>query len=517
MVANGAEPVSVQALRRFIERFGPYGFRPGAMAPVYGLAENSVGLAFPPPGRPPLIDRVEREALSRRGIAEPARADDPHPLEISGCGVPLPGHEIRIVDEAGREVGERCEGRLEFRGPSATSGYFHNERKTLALFHGGWLDSGDLAYMAGGDVFITGRIKDIIIRAGRNILSPGDRRGNRGNPRMRKGCVAVFGVTDRASGTERVVIMAETRETDTSARAALLSRAHEIASDIAGTAPDEIILAPPRSVPKTSSGKIRRSAAKELYETRASRSAAASAWRQILRLSLAGIWTAITRFTSVVGQTLYASWWWIVVSLAYMAAWFAVMLLPRLNWRWRAVRGLARAVLAAIGARFQSRAFPGFPRVTPSPCSIIRAIWTSWCSLPFCPENRLTWPSASSPPNPFIGPFMRRLGTLFVERSTLAQALPIPRMPSLRPGKDAHSCSSPRAHSRAGPGCRNSISALSRWRRKRPAPCTRRDPWNADHAPRRQWFPRRTSVRVTIENPIMPSGKDFASVLRLAR
>ena len=92
MVANGAEPVSVPALRRFIERFGPYGFRPGAMAPVYGLAENSVGLAFPPPGRAPVIDRVEREALSRRGIAAPAREDDPHPLEIPSCGAPLAGH-----------------------------------------------------------------------------------------------------------------------------------------------------------------------------------------------------------------------------------------------------------------------------------------------------------------------------------------------------------------------------------------------------------------------------------------
>ena len=77
MVANGAEPVSVPTLRRFTERFARYGFRPEAMAPVYGLAENAVGLAFPPPGRPPVIDRVDREALSRRGVAEPARAGRP--------------------------------------------------------------------------------------------------------------------------------------------------------------------------------------------------------------------------------------------------------------------------------------------------------------------------------------------------------------------------------------------------------------------------------------------------------
>ena len=85
------------------------------------------------------------------------------------CGQPLPDHEIRIVDQAGRELGERQEGRLEFRGPSTTRGYFHNEVKTRELIHNGWIDSADRAYMAGGDVYITGRIKDIIIRAGRHL------------------------------------------------------------------------------------------------------------------------------------------------------------------------------------------------------------------------------------------------------------------------------------------------------------------------------------------------------------
>ena len=219
MVANGAEPVSVQTLRRFIDRFGRYGFPAQAMAPVYGLAECSVGLAFPPLGRLPIIDRVNRDRLSADGVAEPARPDDPKPLEIVPCGQPLPGHEIRIVDEAGYELGERREGRLEFRGPSATRGYFRNETKTRELFHDGWLDSGDRAYMAGGDVCITGRIKDIIIRAGRHIYPQEVEDAVAEIPGIRKGCVAVFGVTDRASGTERVVVLAETRETDPTARA----------------------------------------------------------------------------------------------------------------------------------------------------------------------------------------------------------------------------------------------------------------------------------------------------------
>ena len=168
-VGNGAEPVSVETLRRFTNRFARYGFKPDAMAPVYGLAENAVAVTLPPPGRVPIIDRIDRLALSARGIAEPARPDDANAIELVGCGRPIPDHEIRVIDDVGRELGERREGRLEFRGPSATSGYFHNPAKTRELFHDGWLDTGDRAYVAGGELFITGRIKDIIIRAGQHI------------------------------------------------------------------------------------------------------------------------------------------------------------------------------------------------------------------------------------------------------------------------------------------------------------------------------------------------------------
>src|SRR5208337_3913019 len=198
----------------------------------------------------PVIDRVDRESLSS-GIAASTKAQDRHPLEIVSCGTPLPGHEVRIVDELGYELGEGREGRLEFRGPSATSGYFRNETKTRELFHGGWLDSGDRAYMAGGEVYITGRIKDIIIRAGQHIYPQEIEEAIAEIPGIRKGCVAVFGTAGRESGTERVVVLAETRESDPAARAVLQVRAQEVAAGIAGTPPDEIVLAPPRTVPKT--------------------------------------------------------------------------------------------------------------------------------------------------------------------------------------------------------------------------------------------------------------------------
>ncbi len=212
---NGAEPISVDTLNRFCRRFAPYGFQGQAMTPVYGLAENSVGLAFPRGRRPPRIDYIEREPFVRRGEARPAAPD--HAQAFVSCGEALPGHHIRIVDDHDREVGERRQGRLQFRGPSATAGYFHNREATLAMFHGEWLDSGDLAYVADGEVFVTGRSKELIIRAGRNIHPYELEEAVARVPGIRKGCVVAFGIADPRDGTEALVIVAETREEDAAA------------------------------------------------------------------------------------------------------------------------------------------------------------------------------------------------------------------------------------------------------------------------------------------------------------
>ncbi|MGC2048229.1 MAG: AMP-binding protein, partial [Gallionella sp.] len=119
---NGAEPVSPDTLEHFAARLARCGFSRAAMTPVYGLAESSVGLAFPPLGRGPLIDRVDRDALTRSGIARCVPVDARNALRVVSSGLPLPGHEIRIVDAGGRELPERAQGRVQFRGPSATGG-----------------------------------------------------------------------------------------------------------------------------------------------------------------------------------------------------------------------------------------------------------------------------------------------------------------------------------------------------------------------------------------------------------
>ena len=212
-ILNGAEPVSPITIGRFTERFSVFGFRTGMMAPVYGLAENAVGLAFPPIDRPP----SSIASIAASSIATASRV-------LSGRKAPTPrrwspaGDRCLITKSAlwttlGREAPERQEGRLQFKGPSATKGYFQNPEKTRALFDGEWLETGDRGYIAGGDVFITGRIKDLIKRAGRNIYPQELEEAIGSLEGARKGCVAVFPTLDRRAGTERLIVMAETRAT----------------------------------------------------------------------------------------------------------------------------------------------------------------------------------------------------------------------------------------------------------------------------------------------------------------
>jgi acyl carrier protein len=516
MVANGAEPVSAQTLRRFVERFGRYGLAPHAMAPVYGLAECSVGLAFPPLGRAPVIDRIDRERLATQGIAAPARPDDPRPLEIVACGQPLPGHDIRIVDEFGRELGERREGRLEFRGPSATCGYFRNERKTAELIRNGWLDSGDRAYMAGGDVYITGRIKDIIIRAGRHLYPQEIEEAVAAVPGIRKGGVAVFGVADRASGTERVIVVAETRETDPAARAALQAQVLDVATAYAGTPPDEVVIAPPRTVPKTSSGKIRRSAARELYENKRIGASPRTVWWQFVRLTLSGIWPSVRRAVRLLAELGYATWWWIVVGLASVLGSLVILILPRLSWRWAVLRGLARGTLAAMGIRCSAN---GIDRI-PSRDAILTFNHASYMDAlvltAVLPGQPAFVAKRELSRHLIAGPLLRRLGTPFVERYDVSGSLAdADRLISLaRQGRILVFFPEGTFTRRAG----LSEFYLGAFRVAAEAGCPvlpgvirgTRSILRAN-----QWFPRRGEVQIEVEQPIWPTGKDFHAVLRL--
>ncbi len=423
---NGAEPVIPQTLERFSQRFASHGFSYQAFAPVYGLAESAVGLAFPPPDRGPMFDRIQREAFQARGeaIIEP---DPEQPaLEVPACGQPLPGYQFRVVDGAGRELPERQEGQLQFQGPSATSGYFGNPEANQGLFDGDWLNTGDLAYIAQGDLYLTGRNKDLIIRGGRNFYpyeietAVGDLAG------VRKGCVAVFGCRNQDSGkdtSERLIVLAESRVEDQEEKQALIKEIGRITVDLIGLPADEILLVPPHTVLKTSSGKIRRSAMRDLYQQGQLEQRSRAPWLQLLRLELASMKPRIHRFGQWLSRQVYARYAMLIYWLLGPLIWLPTLALPKLEWRWRYACAGARLLFRLTGIRLTVEGLENLPR---EHLGVIIANHSSYldgialmASLPgpfaFVAKQELKQES--------IGRFLTAIGVQFVERFDTRQSL----------------------------------------------------------------------------------------------
>ncbi len=516
MVVNGAEPVSPSTIARFAERFGPYGFAPEAMAPVYGLAENSVGLAFPPPGRAPIIDRVRRRTLTERGFAQPATADDETAAAFVACGQPLPGHQIRIIDETGREAPERQQGRLEFKGPSSTAGYFRNPEKTKALFQGDWLDSGDLAYFADGDIYLTGRVKDVIIRAGRNLY-PHELEECIGNvDGVRKGCVAVIAGADATTGTERLIVIAETRLTESATRDELKKRILSASGAILELPPEEIVLVPPHAVPKTSSGKIRRAATRELYATQKLGRHERWPGLQLLHLGLAGVTGRVARVARTVMAYVYAGWWWMMLVLIACIIWPLVVILPRREWRhWVLGRG-ARALFGLTGIRFRIESETEIPRsgvifVVNHTSYIDGAALSAAISGPlaFIVTERL---SAQI----IAGSFLRRLGTIFVQtREAGLHGAEVATIDAVGTGERL--VVFPEGRLRRMPGLLSFFpgSFLVAARTGVPVIPVTLTGTRSVLRHSGQWFPRRAPITVHIGRPIYAEGQDFEAILRL--
>jgi 1-acyl-sn-glycerol-3-phosphate acyltransferase len=418
LALNGAEPVSPATLEAFAGRFAPHGLKREAITPVYGLAECSLGLAFPPLGRGPRIDRIRREAFLREERAIPAGPEDADAMQVPGCGRALPGHEIRIVDAAGYELPDRHVGRLQFRGPSATSGYYRNPEATRRLFDGPWLDSGDYAYTVAGEIYLTGRVKDLIIRGGRNIY-PYELEDTVGRlPGVRKGCVAVFASRDPARATERLVVLAETREQDEGARETLRRRINETAVDVVGLPADEVVLAPPHTVLKTSSGKIRRAASRELFEQGRVGAPDTPPWRQMLRLGWAALRANAVALARRWGRRLYGAWCWLAfLSLALpISALVALMQRPRLarpiaHWA-------ARVCWTMMGMPMRRRGLAHLP-AGPHVLLANHASYVDWlaliAALPPSPGYAFAAKRELAGPR-YVRAVLTGLGALFVER-----------------------------------------------------------------------------------------------------
>jgi fatty-acyl-CoA synthase len=514
---NGSEPVSPDTIERFTRRFTAYGFRSRAMCPVYGLAESSVALTVPPMERDPRVDRIARQAFEAAREARPAPASDPNPLRFVSCGRPLPGHEVRVVDAAGHPVGDRVEGRIEFRGPSVTGGYFRNPEATAAVMRDGWMDSGDLGYRADGELFITGRSKDLIIKAGRNLYPQEIEEVVGDVPGVRKGCVAAFGVPDLAAGTERLVIVAESRETRAERREALRAAAVDRLVSAIGVPPDEIVLAGPGAVLKTSSGKIRRSATREAYLQGEVARPRRSAWVQLVRLGLRDVPGRLARVRDRVGRLAYAAYAAVLVGCTTPGLWILVWAAPPGRSADRLVRAWCRGILRLGGCPVRVEGLEHLDAARPAVLAANHSSYLDavvlFATLPvefrFVAKRELL-------STPVVGAVIRRVGHLTVERfdpaeSALDAARIVPvlhggmsllffpegtfvRAPGLLPFRLGAFKAAVEASCPVIPiGLRGTRAVL----------------------PADTWLPRRAQVTVSIGAPIPPEGTGWPEMVRL--
>ncbi len=261
----GGDMVRPEALNAFADAFESCGFQRSAFTPSYGMAEATLAIAFPTLGAPVTVDEVDMRHYTRSGIAQPASAltSQEHRRGFVLCGRALPGHEIEVRDETAKAVGDRVVGRIFIKGPSLTPGYFSDPEASSAMYHGEWLDTGDMGYVLDGQIVITGRAKDLIIINGRNIWPQDIEWAVEKVDGVRSGGVAAFSVDD-GSG-ERIIVVAERRGgMDEDILTALKREIMTVIQNAAG-APAEVVLARPHSMVMTSSGKLSRAKVKQKY------------------------------------------------------------------------------------------------------------------------------------------------------------------------------------------------------------------------------------------------------------
>lgn len=260
----GAEMIRPETLRNFAEKFASAGFDENAFLPCYGLAESTLAVTFSKIGEGCKSIQVDSKTLIDKRMAARLQADGRKQNEFVNCGRPLPGHTVKIIDEDGQQLSEMMVGSVLVQGDSVMKGYYNNPEETnKALKSGNWLDTGDIGFLFEGDLFITGRRTDVIIVNGRNIRAQDIEELAEQQPEVRSREASAFGVNDE-DGTTTIVLVIECRLTSVTERQSLTTRLQQLVYMAFGVN-CVVELVPPHTLPRTSSGKLSRFAARQGY------------------------------------------------------------------------------------------------------------------------------------------------------------------------------------------------------------------------------------------------------------
>jgi len=252
---NGAEPVAPSTLDAFVHRFAHWGLRPETLSPVYGLSEAALAITFSTLNQERVTRHYDREVLATTGEASP---DDSGRAYVS-VGRPLPGFDVAIRGDTDLPLPERLVGHIWARGPSVMRGYLNDAEATLATMREGWLKTGDLGFIDRGELFVTGRAKDLLILRGRNHDPHTIEEAVEQVEGVRSGCAAAVSTREEGRATETLLLFIETpRKGRTPDAATLADRCVKTVLERAGLIVDHVVVLSAGTLPRTSSGKIRR-------------------------------------------------------------------------------------------------------------------------------------------------------------------------------------------------------------------------------------------------------------------
>lgn len=253
---NGAEPISVKVMKDFVETLRPYGFRPEAMMPVYGMSEATLAITFPPLMKPSVITAFDASALDRENKAIKVDPDAPSARLLSEVGTALKDIEIRIVDDNDLQLGQGTAGHIQIKGQGVTKGYYNNPGATTSAYCGDWFRTGDIGFIFDNRLYISGRYKDIIFKNGRNYFANDLEDMACTLDDVKYGKVCFGGITSRETGQDRVIAfiasLPEEKAVQTFHKLRGLLRSN------LGITVDEMVLIKSNEIPKTSSGKLQR-------------------------------------------------------------------------------------------------------------------------------------------------------------------------------------------------------------------------------------------------------------------